>query len=112
MNIEDKMQLYIENGDIDNIEQVFNSGYIPVQCLLMNGSYRTEYMNIHEYNNSYYEDFNAAEYDFFVDNWNRSLEWWLYIYNHDLNVYMKNDIDCQFSEKPTKNEYKKLYEND
>jgi hypothetical protein len=110
--IEDKMQSYIENGDIDAIENVFNTGYIPVQCLLMNGKYRTEYMDIHEYNNRYYEDFNSTEYSYFVDQWDRDIEWWLYIYNHDLKVYMKNDIDSQFSEKPTKKEYKEWYEKD
>ena len=67
--IEDKMNLYIENGDIEGIEDVFNSGYIPVECLLMNGRYRTEYMDIHKYNNSYYEDFNGAEDQYFVDQW-------------------------------------------
>ena len=112
--IEDKMQSYIENGDIEGIENIFNSGYIPVQCPLMNGRFRTEYMDIHEYNNNYYGDFSSAEFSYFVNQWDRKIEWWLYVYNHDLKVYMKKDanISSLFCEKPTKKEYKELHEKD
>lgn len=109
MNYTDKMNSLIENGDIDGIEQVFNSGVVPIKVMLLNGRYETRWVDISNIHNEYYEDMNSDQQDYFIQNIEVNKKLWLAIFEHDLKVYEKNDLNCSWSEMPSKKDYKEIY---
>jgi hypothetical protein len=117
--IDDIMNEAIETDNHDKIMSMFNSGVVPVTVLLLNGNYKTRWVNVSEMNKTYYEDLSSDQHDY-LHNGSKS-SYLDTIYNHDKmvekfelenNIHISqilNDLLSHIDQFVNYEQYKKYY---
>lgn len=108
MDYTDIANKFEQDGNLDGLETLFNKNIVPINVLLLNGTYETRWTDVSNVFKEYYEDLNSEQQDY-IQQLNPKKEYWKVIFEHDLKVYNKYDIDCDWTEKPNQSEYQKYY---